>query len=170
MKIKFVLLLGIFSVCLGCENLDGVIAKIDFPIVIQKSSMQCGPVCLQMISKYYGKNVAVTRLELISKMDETGTSLLGLKEAADSIGLESFSANLSFEQLIEEAPLPAILHWNMNHFVVMYYATKTKIYIADPAIGKIEYSKKEFCKNWLSKDSASKDTGIVMLFEPSSSF
>ncbi len=170
MKIRLILLLGIFSTFGSCEEIDGIIAKLDFPIILQQSSMQCGPICLQMISKYHGKEVDVKRLEIISKMDQTGTSLWGLEEAADSIGLESFAAKLSFEDLIKDAPLPAILHWNGNHFVVVYYATKTKIYIADPAYGKIEYSKEAFCKNWIPKDTLSNNRGIIMLFEPTSSF
>ncbi|MFK7771575.1 MAG: cysteine peptidase family C39 domain-containing protein [Saprospiraceae bacterium] len=170
MKIKLILLLGIFSTFMGCEEIDGIIVKIGFPIILQKSSMQCGPICLQMISKYHGKEVDVKRLEIISKMDKTGTSLLGLEEAADSVGLESLAVKLSFEDLIKEAPLPAILHWNMNHFVVVYHATKTKIYIADPAYGKLEYSKEAFCKNWIPKDSTSNNKGIILLLEPTSSF
>lgn len=162
MKLNTFLLIGIILFQFSCK---GQIEKNDFPIIRQASSMQCGPICLQMIGKFYGRDLDVKQIEKDSKMDFEGTSLLGLSEAADTIGLKNLSVRTSIETLIEDLPLPAIAHWNQNHFVIVYHTTKTKIYVADPAAGKVEYSIKEFCENWVPKDQKSNNEGIIMLLE-----
>ena len=161
------ILIGVILFQFNCK---GQINKREFPIIIQETLMQCGPICIQMIGKYYGKDLDVKQLERVSKMDETGTSLFGLGEAANSVGLENISVKIPFTALVEDAPLPAIVHWNQNHFVVVYRATKRKIYVADPEKGKIEYTKKEFCENWIAPSDKSENEGLVMLLERTENF
>lgn len=105
-----------------------------FPHYNQLDAIDCGPTCLRMVAKYYGKSVSLDYLRNKAQFGKEGVSLLGLAEAAESIGFKSVGAKLSFEQLINDVPLPAILHWGQYHFVVLTpYATTSKITIADPA-------------------------------------
>lgn len=90
-----------------------------FPIYKQLDAMDCGPTCLRMVAKHYGRNVSLDYLRNKSQYGRQGVSLLGLADAAESISLKSVGAKLTFEQLINDAPLPAILHWDQYHFVVL---------------------------------------------------
>ncbi len=113
--------------------------------------MDCGPTCLRMVAKYYGRNVSLDYLRNKSQYGKEGVSMLGLADAAESIGLKSIGVKQTFEQLINDAPLPAIIHWDQHHFVVLTpQSTKRKIIIADPAKGLIKLNKKEFLAHWLS--------------------
>src|SRR6266436_758604 len=89
-----------------------------FPIFQQLDAMDCGPTCLRMVAKYYGRSVSLDYLRNKSQYGKEGISMLGLADAAESIGLRSIGAKLSFEQLVNDAPLPAIIHWDHYHFVV----------------------------------------------------
>ena len=106
MNLKFLILLYIVLFHLGCQRLFN---ENKFPILLQDSPMQCGPICLKMISQYYGGNVSIAELETLTKMDDDGTSLLDLSTAADSIGFGNLAVQISFDEFIE-APLPAIVH------------------------------------------------------------
>ena len=98
-----------------------------------------------MVAKYHGRSVSLDLLRNKSEYGKEGVCLLGLADAAESIGLRSVGAKLTFEQLISDAPLPSILHWNQHHFVVLTPASnKKKLVIADPASGLIELTKEEF--------------------------
>ena len=113
--------------------------------------MDCGPSCLRMVAKYYGRSISLNYLRNKSEYGKEGVSMLGLADAAESIGLKTIGAKLSFEQLINEAPLPAIIHWQQYHFVVLVPgSTKSNLIIADPGRGLIKLSKQEFCKGWIS--------------------
>ena len=94
-----------------------------------------------------------------------------LAVAAESIGFRSLSAKIDFQQLVEEAPLPCIIHWNQNHFIVAYHVKKEKVYVSDPALGLVKYSKEEFIEHWIGAGaSANQKEGIVLLLEPTSEF
>src|SRR5690349_80093 len=109
--------------------------------------MDCGPTCLRMVAKYYGRSIPLEYLRNKSQFGKAGVSLLGLADAAESIGLRSVGAKLSFDQLINDAPFPAIIHWNQYHFVVLTpQSKKNKLVIADPAKGLIKLSRDEFLK------------------------
>lgn len=141
-----------------------------FPQVSQESAAQCGPACLQMICKYYGANIDMHRMEYLTEMTEDGTSLLGLCNAADSLGLKSLGVKITYEQLFEEQVCPAIIHWDNKHFVVAYRITENKVWVADPALGKKEYTKEEFCKYWIKQEEPYKNKGIALLLEPTAAF
>ena len=91
-----------------------------FPHYTQLDTMDCGATCLRMIAKYYGKTYTLQSLRLKCYNTREGVSLLGISDAAEKIGFKTIGVKISFEKLVEEAPLPCIVHWNQNHFVVVY--------------------------------------------------
>lgn len=133
--------------------------------------MDCGPTCLRIISKYYGRNYSLPYLREMSFTTREGSSLSQLGAAAEKIGLRSLSAKISYKQLLDEAPLPCIILWNQNHYVVVHKVTKDKVYISDPGLGLVSYSQKEFLEHWISAgaDINTKD-GIVLLLETTPDF
>lgn len=129
--------------------------------------MDCGPTCLRMIAKYYGRSLSLQNLREKCSINNRGVSLLGISEAAEKINFRTMAAQITFDQLLKEAVFPAILHWNQNHFVVVYKVTKKKIFLADPSHGLIIYSIDEFLKRWKSSDN---NEGIVLFLEPMPEF
>lgn len=128
--------------------------------------MDCGPTCLRMIAKYYGRSITLDYLRNKSQYGKQGVSMLGLAEAAESIGLKSIGVKITFEQLIKDAPLPAILHWDQYHFVVLTpQSNKNKLLIADPAKGLITLTRKEFLQHWISTTEEGVDKGAALLLE-----
>lgn len=132
--------------------------------------MDCGPNCLRMVAKYYGRSVLLTNLRNKSEYGKQGVSMLGLTDAAESLGFKTVGAKLNLKQLINEAPLPCILHWEQNHFVVLYKATKKTFTIADPTKGIIKLNQDEFTENWISTNNDNDKKGIVLLLEPTAVF
>ena len=117
--------------------------------------MDCGPTCLRMIAKHYGKHYSLQTLREKSHIDREGVSLMGMSDAAENIGLQTLAVRLNFQQLQEEVPLPCIAHWKQLHFVVVYKIKGDTVYVADPAFGLVQYTKEEFLKGWIStKDTA----------------
>ena len=89
-------------------------------IYLQKDAMDCGPSCLAMIAKHYGKQFDQGILRQICALGKDGVSLLGISKAAETIGFKTIGGRLSLDMLAEEVPLPCIVHWDQNHFVVVY--------------------------------------------------
>jgi ATP-binding cassette subfamily B protein len=141
-----------------------------FPHYKQPDSKDCGPTCLRIISKYYDKNIPLQDLRNLSETIRSGTSLLSLSEASEKIGLKSLGVKINLERL-EEAPLPCILHWNKNHYVVLYKIKKNLLYISDPANGLLKYNQDDFLKHWIG-NNADKSTkeGVALLLEPTVNF
>lgn len=136
--------------------------------------MDCGPTCLRMISAYYGEEYSLDYLRANSYITKNGVSLLGLSEAAEKIGFKTLSAKLTYEQLTQQIPLPCVLHWNQEHYVVMYAVEKKNLFrpveriiIADPGHTMVRVEKDVFEKCWLS--SADRK-GIALLMEPTPDF
>lgn len=141
-----------------------------FPLTLQHDSMQCGIACLQMICKYFGRDYTLSALSRYCFATTEGVSLLGISEAADTLGLHTLSARATVDELAEN-PLPAILHWNQNHFVVLYKVKNgRKFYVSDPAKGRITYSYDEFIDHWASTMSNGRPAGIAMFFETTPAF
>ncbi|MDY3400590.1 peptidase domain-containing ABC transporter [Riemerella anatipestifer] len=139
----------------------------------QKDQMDCGPACLVMIARHYGKRYPIEYLREKAFITREGVSLLGISEAAHKIGLETQSVKLTEEQLEKNNEIfPCILHWNQNHFVVLfkittsYFSNKKYFYIADPAHGIIKLSKEKFKQSWLSEEN----TGVAMFLNPTEEF
>ncbi|GHT75041.1 ABC transporter ATP-binding protein [Bacteroidia bacterium] len=145
-----------------------------FPSYIQHDVMDCGPTCLRMIAAHYGRVYSLENLREKSHISKEGVSLLGISEAAEAIGFRTLGAKVTFDDLVKEVLLPCIVHWNQNHFVVVYRIKKsggkTYVYVADPAGGKINYTQEEFCRCWISTRKDGEDEGIVLLLEPSPDF
>ncbi len=141
-----------------------------FPIFRQLDAMDCGPTCLRMIAKYYGKTFSADDLRERSSISREGVSLLGISDAAESVGIRTMGVRVSWEQLIKEAPLPCIVHWDQEHFVVVHKVKKKKIYVADPAFGLVSYSETEFKDHWLATVSKGEQKGICLLLEPTPEF
>ena len=132
--------------------------------------MDCGPTCLRMIAKYYGKNISIQSLRDKSQIGKEGVNLLGISEAAELIGFRTRSVKLTFQMLVNDAKLPVILHWKQNHFIILYKIKKNKLFIADPARGLVIISAKEFTLDWISDKTVGQNEGIALLFEPSPAF
>lgn len=134
--------------------------------------MDCGPSCLTMIAKHYGLQVDRCRLRKACALGKDGVSFLGISKAAESIGFKTVGGYLTFELLSQEAPMPCIVHWNQNHFVVVYRIKRYRkgkytVYVADPGKGLVTYTKIEFCEHWISTKNNGEEKGIALLLEPS---
>lgn len=141
-----------------------------FPFYKQLDAMDCGPSCLRMIAKYYGKNISLQTIRERSFLTREGVSFLGLSDAAESLGMRSVGARVSFQQLSDEIPLPAVVHWKNEHFVVVYGVKKGKVLVADPAFGLISYKKEEFLKGWSGITDENNAKGLVLIIEPTPDF
>jgi len=141
-----------------------------FPFYQQLDSMDCGPTCLRMIAKYYGKTYSLQTLRDGCHITREGVSMLGISDAAESVGLRSQGIRVTWDQLAGQVPLPCIVHWKQKHFIVVYKIKSGKVYVADPAVGLIQYSSEEFCRGWLSTRKGNEDKGVCLLLQPSPDF
>jgi ATP-binding cassette, subfamily B, bacterial len=168
-----------------------------FPVYKQLDSMDCGPTCLRMVARYYGKSYSLQFLRSRSYITKSGVSMLGISDAAESIGFRTRGYRLTWEQLRDEVPFPCIVHWRQRHFVVVYAIKKHRkfslwpgtgkpqkpgitksnstdenitIHVGDPASGLIKYSKEEFLKCWLSTTKGGEREGTALLLEPTPDF
>lgn len=140
-----------------------------FPIRKQYDAMDCGPTCLQMIAEYYGQYYSLQTLREKSYLTRNGSSLKGINSAAKSIGFKTESVWMNWEQLIQNTHLPCIIHWDNNHFIVVYsIKSENKILVADPAFGKLTYNKGDFLKHWITDKK--NNVGIVFQLKPTSKF
>lgn len=142
--------------------------KPSFPFFRQSDAMDCGPNCLRMIAAYYGKSFALGHLRNLCVISRQGVTFAGLQDAAVHLGFKALPAELTFPVLRDKVTLPCMLHWEMHHYVVVYRITKEKVYVADPAIGKVMYSAKEFQQKWHGGEEG--DAGRALLLEPTSVF
>ena len=137
-----------------------------FHFVKQLDAMQCGVACLAMICKYYNNAYSIETLSEICSVSKEGVSLQAMISTAQKLGFHSVCGKTTIEQ-IANISKPCILHWNQNHFVVLYKVKKNnKFHIADPGKGLICYSLENFKKHWISSVSNGQEKGIVMFIEP----
>jgi ATP-binding cassette, subfamily B, bacterial HlyB/CyaB len=127
-----------------------------YPFYAQQSSSDCGAACLVMIARYWGKKFSVNRLRDIAHVDRNGSSLKGLSAAAESVGFNTSPVKASLNRLAEQ-PLPAIVHWQGKHYIVVYAVTAKHVIVGDPAIGQRILSHQEFKKDW---------TGFALILQP----
>lgn len=144
--------------------------KKQFPFYPQYDQMDCGPTCLRMISAFYGKKLSQKEMRENSFITRLGVSLLGVSMAAEKIGFRTTGVQITYRQLQDEAPLPCIVHWNQQHFVVVYKITKKQVWVADPGAGMLKYTREEFCHCWLSTQIDGEDIGVALLLEPTPKF
>lgn len=136
-----------------------------FPYYKQHDAMQCGVACLQMICRYYGKAYPQDALSEMCSATTEGVSLLGISNTATELGLHTTCGKATIDML-QAAPLPCVLHWDQNHFVVLYAVKKDCFYVADPGRGRMKYNKGEFGSHWLSTQSKGDEKGIAMFVKP----
>ena len=156
--------------------------KTSFPYLHQLDSMDCGPTCLYMICRYYGRKVNIEFLREQTEIGKEGVNMLGICNAAEKIGFKTLAVKPTINELIEAAKLPAILHWGQNHFVVLYAIKKSpsfppwvimkgcKFYIADPGKGLLSFSQQEFEQYWVSGSVCDGKTGVTLIIEPTKVF
>ena len=143
-----------------------------FPFYLQPDAMDCGPTCLRMVARHYGRSISLSKIRNLSETTREGSSLKNLADAAEKIGFRTIGVKVNFEKLIQDAPLPCIVHWRQNHFIVVYAISgkkngNLKLKIADPAHGLIEYTTEEFLKNWIGPNATTQtEEGIALLLEP----
>src|SRR5690606_4156978 len=142
-------------------------AKNKFPFYRQLDYRDCGPTCLRMIAKFHGKTFSREFLRDKAGITRTGVNMAGIADAAEIIEMRTLGMRISLESLVNEAPTPFIVPWRQKHFVVVYKTSKTKIYVADPAQGLLEYSHEDFLKAWTNTIDG---IGFVLLLEPNTNF
>lgn len=141
-----------------------------FPHYLQNDSKDCGPTCLKIIAKHYGKTINIQELRNLSETTREGSNLLFLSDAAEKIGFRTLGVKLNLERL-DEAPLPCVLHWNKEHYVVLYKIKKGNYFISDPGFGLIEYNQNDFIKFWIGNNAnETTEEGIVLLLEATPKF
>jgi ATP-binding cassette subfamily B protein len=138
-----------------------------FPVEMQLDAKDCGAACLKMIAKHYGKFYSLQYLRDKCGTTREGVSLVDLSYAAENIGLRSISVTCTVEDLRDKMNLPCILHWNDDHFVVVYKVTPSKVYISDPSRGLVFYSYEDARRMWYLRDEAH---GAVMAIEAMADF
>ena len=144
-----------------------------FHLIRQTDSMDCGAACLAMIINYYGRKIRQDAIYY--NLSKDGISLLGISKVAEFYNIKTIGGLINFHSLSEKAKLPCIVHWNQNHFVVVYKIKKHKkgkytIFIADPGKGLVTYTKEEFCEHWVSTKTEGEEKGIALLLEPTEQF
>ena len=159
-----------------------------FQFYKQFDAMDCGPTCLKMVAKHFGNEYSLEYLRDHCFLTKEGVSLLGISEAAEKIGFRTLAVKVPLKKLITEAPLPCILHWNQNHFVVLHKVKSEKLkvknifakrnanfslldnrfsfHIADPGHGLLTLSQTEFEKSWLNNSTE----GVALLLETTPAF
>ena len=136
----------------------------------QFDSMDCGPACIRMVAEHHGKLFPLNYLRNLSYLARDGVSVAGIHEGLEAIGFQANSYKMTLQELSELCPLPAILHWNQNHFVVLYRIRckkngKAFYYVADPAYGKHCFTEEDFAAEWLSGEK-----GVALAVEPTPLF
>ena len=154
--------------------------------------MDCGPTCLRMIARHYGRSIPLQALREKGQLAREGTSLLGLAEAAEAVGFRTMGVELQLDNLVNEAPLPCIVLWDQNHYVVVHDVKQPALWrrwrgklrgrasrrassqqtfcVADPGRGLLTYSAEEFREHWAADASQGASTGIALLLETTPAF
>ena len=138
-----------------------------FPVDYQMDSQDCGPACLKIIAKHFGRYYSLQYLRDRCGITNQGISLLDLSTGAESIGLRTLAIKCTLEDVINQVPFPAILFWKDSHFIVVYHANKKYIWVSDPAKGRIKYTHEEFKKGWYQKGATN---GVLLAIEPTIDF
>lgn len=147
-----------------------------FPFFEQYDATDCGVACIKMIAKYYGKEFSLDYLSKFCPISREGVSLISISDTLEHIGFKTVGGKINLLNLLKQAVLPCIVHWNQEHFVVVYkiekslFTKKHTIYVADPAAGLVTFTEEDFKKNWISTSSFGEDKGVVLLMEPTPKF
>lgn len=141
-----------------------------FPFLLQRDQMDCGPTCLYMICRHYGRRFSIEKLRMLTEIGKEGVNILGISDAAEQVGFRTVAVQPTLQELEQDVTLPCILHWQQNHFVVLHRIRKGRYYIADPARSLLTFSRAEMEAYWLSHAEANERTGIALILEPTPAF
>jgi len=149
--------------------------SVKFPHYTQPDAMECGATCLRMIAKYYGKEYSVDTMQQLCVVTHEGVSMLGMSDAAEYLGFRTVCGRIALDKIILQRPFPCILHWNQNHFVVLYDVKKGRngkvfFYIADPGKTLLKVNEDDFRDAWVSTRSNGEEKGILMALQPTPAF
>ncbi|MFM8911308.1 MAG: cysteine peptidase family C39 domain-containing protein, partial [Flammeovirgaceae bacterium] len=148
------------------SKLSGFRPKKKFTFYRQLDQMDCGPTCLRMIVKHFGRNYDIAYLRQVANLGRDGSTLGGLADAAEKIGFSTLAINATYQDLASQMPLPCVAHWRQRHYVVVCDATPNLVRVADPAYGLIDYKPEDFCKGWIPKKNVvASDEGVLLLLE-----
>lgn len=139
----------------------------NFPFYKQPDAKDCGPTCLRIISKYYGREVQLQYIRKLSETTREGSNLSGLSSAAENIGFNTLGIKVNFNVLKNDTPLPCIVHWRKSHYIVVYDIDNknNSVHVADPGYGLISYTKDEFTKYWIGEKADDKEEGVILALE-----
>jgi ATP-binding cassette subfamily B protein len=137
-----------------------------FPFIKQLDSQDCGPACVRMVARHYGKNFSQDYLRQRGALSIQGISLSGLSDTAEKVGFRTLYVRVDYDKMRDKAPLPAIAHWRQDHFIVVFKVTRDHVSVADPALGLITYTREEFLSLWATAEKHGKEEGILLLMEP----
>lgn len=115
-----------------------------FPTFLQLDAMDCGPTCLCMVAKHFERNLSAQELREAAEIGKNGVNMLGIAQAAERVGFKTLGVKVNLEKLKKEAPLPCIVNWGQNHFIVVYKISKNQVFVADPAKGLLKFNFQEF--------------------------
>jgi ATP-binding cassette subfamily B protein len=141
-----------------------------FPFYKQHDAMDCGATCLRMIARHYGRFFSLDYLRTLTHQRREGVSLLEISDAAEHLGFRTLAAKIDFERLRLDVPLPCVVHWRQNHYLVVYRITRRHVQLADPAVGLLRLTHQEFMDGWLSITEEGEKLGVVLVVEPTSDF
>ena len=138
-----------------------------FPTEYQMDAKDCGPASLKMVAKYFGRYYSLQYLRDKCGITKEGVSLLGISAAAESVGLHTAAFKCTIDDVVTKVPLPAIVFWNENHFVVVYDANPRHVMVSDPVKGHVKYTRQAFMAGWYLKNE---DKGVLLALEPTADF
>jgi ATP-binding cassette subfamily B protein len=137
-----------------------------FPHYQQTDAMNCGPTCLRIIARHFGKSLPASEAEAMTHKGKQGVNLMSLCGAAEAIGLRTLPVRCDLATLVKEGRFPFLAHWNQNHFVVVYRISEGRVYVSDPAAPRlVDYSLAEFRRSWASHVDKGKAAGFAVFFE-----
>ncbi|WP_414518930.1 peptidase domain-containing ABC transporter [Nostoc sp. PCC 9305] len=134
-----------------------------YQIVLQHTEEDCGAASLATIAKHYGRTFTLNRVREAVGTGSRGTSLLGLKRGAEVLGFNARQVKASPQLIdqLDQAPLPAVIHWKGYHWVVLYGQKGKKYVIADPGVGIRHLTRQELMAGW--------NNGVMLLLTPDDS-
>ena len=138
-----------------------------FPVDYQMDTQDCGPACLKIVAKHFGRFYSLQYLRDRCGITNQGISLLDLSTGAESIGLRTLAIKCTVNDVVSQVPFPAIIFWKESHFIVVYHANKKYIWVSDPAKGRVKYTHEEFRSGWYPKGELS---GVLLAIEPTIDF
>ncbi|WP_455962963.1 peptidase domain-containing ABC transporter [Bacteroides bouchesdurhonensis] len=138
-----------------------------FPVDYQMDMQDCGPACLKIVAKHFGRFYSLQYLRDRCGITNQGVSLLDLSTGAESIGLRTLAIKCTLNDVVNQVPFPAIIFWKESHFIVVYHANKKYIWVSDPAKGRVKYTHEEFQAGWYPKGES---IGVLLAIEPTIDF